>query len=289
MIKAGENNNSFLPDFPSANQFNHIIVCVPQATDTIWLECTSQTLPMGYLSGFTSNRNALLVDENGGTLVHTPVYRKNDNLQTRKIAASINEEGKLTATINTRYKAQQQDELHGMLEAISKEKVGEILKTQLNLPSYDVTKFDYNDEKGPLPVVNEMLELTANNFCTISGKRLFITPNILNKSSLKITGAAIRKFDVKLPAAFIDIDSVEINMPARYTPESIPANVSLDTKFGTYDCNLKVSPGKIIYIRNLQRNSGRYPATDAVALADFLLKIYTADRATVVLVKEDGK
>ncbi len=289
LIKAGENNNSFLPDFPSANQFNHIIICVPQATDSIWLECTSQTLPTGYLSGFTSNRNALLVDENGGTLVHTPIYKRSDNLQTRKINALVNEEGKLTAVINTKYRAQQQDDLHGMLEAISKEKVGEILKTQLNLPSYDITKFDYSDEKGTLPVVNEMLELTANNFCTISGKRLFITPNILNKASSKITGAATRKFDIKLPAAYTDIDSVEINMPAGYTPESIPANVSLDTKFGTYNATVKVSPGKIVYVRNLQRNSGRFPATDAVALSDFLSKIYTTDRARVVLVKEENK
>ena len=78
-------------------------------------------------------------------------------------------------------------------------------------------------------------------------------------------------------------------MPAGYTPESIPANVSLDTKFGTYNTIVKVSPGKIIYARNLQRNSGSYPATDAVALADFLLKIYNADRARVVLIKEESK
>ena len=289
LIKAGENKQSFLPDFPSANQFNHIIVCVPQVTDTIWLECTSQTLTMGYLSGFTCNRNALLVDENGGTLVHTPEYNKTDNLQTRKIIAFIGTEGKLTATINTKYRAQQQDDLHGMLNAVSKERVGEILKTQLNLPSYDITKFDYSDEKGPLPVLNEMLELTANNFCTISGKRLFITPNILNKTFSKITDAATRKFDIKLPAAFTDIDSVEINMPAGYMPESIPANVSLDTKFGSYKASSKVSPGKIIYVRNLQRNHGRYPPADAVALADFFLKIYNADRARVVLIKEESK
>lgn len=176
-----------------------------------------------------------------------------------------------------------------MLNAVSKERVGEILKTQLNLPSYDITKFDYSDEKGPLPVLNEMLELTANNFCTISGKRLFITPNILNKTFSKITDAATRKFDIKLPAAFTNIDSVEINMPAGYVPESIPANISLNTKFGSYNASSKVSPGKIIYVRNLQRNHGRYPPADAVALADFFLRIYNADRARVVLIKEESK
>jgi transglutaminase-like putative cysteine protease len=288
LIKAGEKSNAILSDFPS-NQFNHIIVCVPQPTDTVWLECTSQTLPAGYLSGFTSNRDALLVDESGGKLVHTPVYKKTDNLQIRKITAKVNEEGQLSASIKTTYKAQQQDDLHGMLNAISKERVAEILKAQLNLPSYDITSFDYSDEKGTLPAINEMLELTANNYCATSGKRLFVTPNILNKSSSKITNAATRKFDIKLPYGFIDIDSVEISIPAGYKPESVPGNVSIGSKFGTYNAMVKISGGKIMYVRNLQRNSGRYPAADAVELAGFFSQIYTADRAKLVFVKEESK
>jgi hypothetical protein len=255
----------------------------------VWLECTSQTLPAGYLGGFTSNRNALLVDENGGTLVHTPVYKKTDNLQVRKVIASVNEEGKLTALVNTKYEAQQQDDLNGMLNAVSKERVAEILKAQLNLPSYDIGKFNYSDEKGALPVINEMLELTANNYCTISGKRLFVVPNILNKSSSKITGAATRKFDVKLSSAFTEIDSVEINIPAGYTPESIPLNISLETKFGTYNSNVKITQGKIMYVRNFQQNSGRFLASDAMPLAEFFSKIYSADRAKIVFVKVESK
>jgi len=288
LIKAGENRNSLLADFPS-NQFNHIIVCVPQGKDTVWLECTSQTLPAGYLGGFTSNRNALLVDENGGALVRTPVYKKNENLQIRKIIASVNEEGKLTAVVNTKYEAQQQDDLNGMLNAVSKERIAEILKAQLNLPSYDIAKFDYSGEKGALPAINEMLELTANNYCTISGKRLFVVPNILNKSSSKINGAATRKFDIKLSSAFTDIDSVEINIPGGYTPESIPTNISLETKFGTYNSNVKVTLNKIVFVRNFQRNNGSFPASDAMPLAEFFAKIYSADRAKIVFIKQESK
>ncbi len=285
LIKAGDYNTSFLNDFPS-NQFNHIILCVPQLKDSVWLECTSQTMPAGYLGGFTSNRYALLIDETGGTLVRTPVYNKMDNLQSRHITASVDAEGKLTALINTSYRAEQQDDLHGMLNAVSKERVSEILKARLNLPSYDITKFEYHDDKGKLPVINEMLQLTANNFCSVSGKRLFISPNILNKSSSKLTNAVARKFDIKLSAAFADIDSVEIAMPPGYTPESTPANVLLDTKFGTYSSAFKISAGKILYVRSLIRNCGNFPASDAVALADFFSKVYSADRSKMVFVKE---
>ncbi|MBO9573945.1 MAG: DUF3857 domain-containing protein, partial [Chitinophagaceae bacterium] len=77
-INAGSNMPPVDPGFP-INAFNHLILCVPQKHDSIWLECTSQTTDFNYLSNFTENRNALLVTENGGVLVPTPVSdpRKN--------------------------------------------------------------------------------------------------------------------------------------------------------------------------------------------------------------------
>lgn len=288
LIKAGENNDGLQTEFPS-NQFNHIIVCVPQLKDTIWLECTSQTMPMGYLGGFTCDRNALIIDEDGGRIVHTPIYKKADNAQIRKIIGTVNEEGKLTAVINTIYKARQQDDLHGMLEAVSKERVTEILKSRLNIPSYEVVKFNYTEDKSLLPVLNENLEITANNYVTISGKRLFISPNILNHSYTKISVAAKRVFDINLPAAFTEIDSVEINIPPGYKPESIPADIQIINKFGSYSSAYKISGGKIFYTRNYQRNRERYLPAAAISMDEFFEKIYFADRAKLVFVKEETR
>lgn len=129
-------------------QFNHVILSVPLQTDTVWLECTSQTLPAGYLSGFTSNRYALMVDENGGVLVRTPKYNLRDNLETRNILADVNTDGHLTANVITVYKARQEDAIHSLINNSSKDKVLEHLKEEIDLPNYDVLSFTYKEEKG---------------------------------------------------------------------------------------------------------------------------------------------
>lgn len=286
LVEAGNGKKSFLPDF-SSDQFNHVIVCVPQQKDSVWLECTGQTEPAGYLGNFTCNRYALLIDDNGGKLVRTPVYTKDDNTQIRKVVAVVDAEGKMAASLATKYRAEQQDELELFLNAVTKEKVSDRLKEGLSLPSYDINKFDYVEEKGPIPAVNETIELTANNFATISGKRLFLFPNILNKSHSRLTQPSTRKFDIKIAPAFTDVDTVEITIPRGYTAESIPADIALDTKFGSYHANIKVKENKIFYIRYSQRNEGVYPASDAVPLADFFSKIYSADRKGLAFVKSE--
>ncbi|HEY4335863.1 MAG TPA: DUF3857 domain-containing protein, partial [Puia sp.] len=50
-IEAGDDAVPLIESFPSS-QFNHVISCVPMEKDTIWLECTSQTVAAGYMGTF---------------------------------------------------------------------------------------------------------------------------------------------------------------------------------------------------------------------------------------------
>ncbi len=283
LIKAGNDETDFQKEFPS-NCFNHIIVCVPLAKDTMWLECTSNTLPAGYLGRFTCNRYALLIDEDGGKLVHTPVYNKEYNLQVSKINADLDSTGLLKLKANTEYTGEQQDIL-GEILTLPKDRLEDYQKERINLPSYTIDKSSYQTIKEKFPVINEQLEITANNYAAVTGRRIFINPDVLNRSGNQLKDYAERTSDIVIREEFKDIDSVEISIPGGYTAESIPSDVLIESKFGKYAATTKVFPDKIIYYRLNERNSGRYPATDAKALADFFDKISKADRAKVVLVK----
>ncbi len=285
-ITAGEGEQFFMPDF-STDQFNHIILCVPMATDSIWLECTSQTLPAGYLAGFTSNRYALLVNETGGHLVRTPKYGVKENTQIRNISAILDKEGTMQITASTTFSGLQQDDYHSLINNLSKDKVKESLQAQFDFQTYDILQFEYQETKSALPVIKERLEISVSNYATITGKRLFITPNIMTRANQKIAIEKERKYEIVLGLEYTDTDSVEIELPKGYEPEAMPQDMAISSKFGSYRSSVKLVGNKLLYYRHYEQYSGRFPARDYAELAKFYETIYNADRSRVVLVKSE--
>ncbi|RPD43266.1 DUF3857 domain-containing protein [Chitinophaga barathri] len=289
LVKAGEGETDFIEDF-AANQFNHMILCVPMAKDTVWLECTSQIQPAGYLGDFTDGRPVLLVTENGGKLVRTPVYTLDQNLRAGKVKATVDEDGNLTGTSATLFTGPRQDWYHSLITSVSAEKQLDILKEKLNLSSYDIRKFHYtpHPQARPVPEMTEDLEITVPNYASVSGKRFFIVPNVLNRNTLKLTQDEARKADIWLRTPTRDVDTVEILIPNGYTPESVFQPVKVESRFGMYQASVKVEGNKITYFRTLELRAGQYPAKDYSALEEFLNMIYKTDRNRVILVKKEA-
>ncbi|MBM3416739.1 MAG: DUF3857 domain-containing protein [Bacteroidetes bacterium] len=287
LIRSGRGEYFFTPDFPQ-DPFNHIILCVPFVKDTMWLECTSQTLPGGYLGGHTDNRYALLVTEEGGILVRTPKYGLNENLEIRNIKAVLDADATLEVKVTTLYTGIQQDDYHSLINNLSKEKVKEALNEQLDFPTYDISHFEYTETKTALPAIEEKLDIVVSTYATITGKRLFIVPNIMTRHNRKLQSTEDRKYDIELTLEYKDVDTVEISLPPGYMPEAMPKDVSLSTKFGKYECRTKLENDKLYYYRVIEHYSGRFPFSDYTELVKFYEAIYKADRSKVVLVKKEN-
>lgn len=282
----GFEQDYFFTDFPSS-QFNHAILFVPLGKDTIWLECTSQILPAGYVGIDNSNRFAVAVDEKGGALVRTPVYGREENIQNRHIKAKLEDNGSLEIQVNSSYSGIQQDEIYRLINELSKEKVKQYLEEELNFSTYDINQFDYQQVKKSIPAINESLDITVSNYATITGKRLFIVPNVMTRSGRKLSLDSTRKFDIQLNYEYKDVDTVEIEIPGGFETEAMPQPVKVNSKFGNYASSVQLKDNKLYYYRSIEHNSGRFPATEYPELVKFYEAIYKADRSKVVLVRKE--
>lgn len=285
LINSGEARRGLWEDFP-APYFNHAVVCVPSGKDTLWLECTSQTLSPGYMGSSTGNRKALMIGDNGGVVVNSPTYSVNENKLVRKIQATLDEAGNLQAQLHTRFSGIEQEMQHYLLHNNTAGMREKHFNQSLDIPNYAVESIQYNETKSAIPEIEETLVLKATNYATITGKRMFIEPNIVNKVSTRPDASRPRKYDIVYPHSFSHTDTVEISVPQGYAPESIPRDVTVDNHFGKYNLRFEVNGNIIRMYRHYTREASRYPASSYKDLADFYHALYQADHSRIVLVKQ---
>ncbi|MCA8832561.1 DUF3857 domain-containing protein [Hymenobacter pini] len=293
LVRAGSDEQDIRTNFPSS-QFNHVVLCVPLKQsvqpDTVWLECTSQTNPFGYMGGFTGNRHALLLLPSGGKLIPTPQYGATENRRERLAHVYLDAEGNATATLRTLRTGLEYDAVSGLpgLElAEQKKRIG----SRLSLPNFTLTKvaFKHSGPTAPLPGLTENLALTLPALAPPSGKRLFLTPNLLSRMTPPQATVGERQSDLVLDHAFSQQDTVLLHLPASLRPEQLPAPVQLSTAFGTYSSQLTTLPdGSIRYVRRLVMPRTRFTRTDYPAYLEFRRKISAADKAQLVLTKTDA-
>jgi hypothetical protein len=286
LVRAGA-NAEIEPDFPSS-QFNHVIVCVPMATDTVWLECTSPLNPYGYLGDFTGNRQALLITPEGGKLVATRRYHSQDNRRLREAVVKLEASGDAKIAIATRYYGLQQENCQGTLYAKDATAQKNALIQQLGLPGAEIQQFAIGNGKETYPCIVENMNLNVHHFATLTGTRLFLRPASLMRPMNLTGGGNDRTTDFYLPPneySFEDSDTVRIALPKGFIPESLPPTQELESKFGNLSASLVKEGNQLVYVRNFRAHGGRYPAADFAEWVDFVKKVRRSERTQVVLVK----
>ena len=283
LVKAGKSEADIITDFPST-QFNHAILCVPTEQDTLWLECTNQTNPFGYLGYFTSDRHVLLIDEEGGHLVKTPAYTQQQNSQVRYGTLQLDEEGNGTLEVSTTYA--------GLMYAHADEVVSlpaaeqrKYLHHSISIPNFKLVNYHYQPEKMRVPTLKEHLNLAVSGYASVSGKRWFINPNVMNRWDNIPPGDEHRETDIVVPHGYVDTDSIAIVLPEQIHAEWVPEATVIESPFGEYRSSYTVEQGEIIYYRTFKINQGTFPAEQYDRLVSFYQAVAQADQQKVVLKK----
>jgi hypothetical protein len=286
MIYGGPNPAPLNVGFPSS-QFNHVVVAVPNGSDTLWLECTSQVNPFGFAGKFTGDRKAVLVTDKGAKVAQTTQYGEKVNAQIRKAKVTIQDNGNATAKISTTYSGLQyeNDGLNHVL-ANQYDEQKKWVQKHTQIPSFEVQRFTMNDHKDRIPYADVNLDLSLNRYASVTGKRMFVTANLMNRFTGLPEKVADRKTPVFVRTAYTDIDTVEYNLSESLYPEFVPDPIKHVSRFGEYEATVKLSAGKVIYIRRVVMRRGEYPASSYGELVEFLKNMNRADNMKLVFLNK---
>lgn len=289
LIESGDDADPMKTDFPSS-QFNHVVVAVPAvpaAKDTLWLECTSQTVPFGYMGRFTGDRKALMITDNGAKVVSTPRYELQKNTQMRRADVVIDKSGNASAKVTTTYRGLQYE--NGGLDyvvSVSYDEQKKWVQKNTGIPSFDLVDFSMQNIKEKIPTAIVKASYSLPRLASVSGKRLFLTPNLMNRNNYVPEKLEARKTKVTLDFAYLDVDTIAYQVPEDIYPEFMPQPAKITSRFGEYESSFKMDQGKVLYIRSLRMNKGEYPAESYTELIDFYKSVSKADNIKMVFLSK---
>ena len=284
LVNAGAESNDILSDFPS-KQFNHAILCIPMENDTIWLECTNQSIPFGFLGSFTANRHVLLITPDGGILAKTPEYPGKKNTLIRKIDIELDTNGYADIVSTSHFKGLRYDDVEEM-ENMAEKDMGKILLRRIKASAATIQKISYTYNKDRDPEAIENIKMSIRSFASRTGKRLFLPFNLFGDISANINELTSRKTPIFFRYSYIDTDTVQVHLPSGFQVESLPKVTEISTQFGNYSLRTTQKGDVLTFVHVVGINAGRYAPESFTQLASFLQTMSKEDKSNAVLIKK---
>src|SRR5690606_5529488 len=153
--------------------------------------------------------------------------------------------------------------------------IREELNDAFDFGTYSISDEKYVRTREKIPTVHESLKLDAPGFAAITGKRLFLEPNMISKSRVNLTSLPDeRKIDFVFDEEKVITDTVEIDLPEGYVAESLPKDTQLKTAWGAYEVSYLINDGKLLFRRKLEQYEVRIPASSAAEVYQYFQTIH---------------
>ncbi|MCL7754482.1 DUF3857 domain-containing protein [Polaribacter sp. Z022] len=287
-VEANPNDRvSFENDFASLAQGNHVILNIPNNGNDVWLECTSQTVPFGFLGDFTDDRNVLVMTPEGGVIKRTPAYKNETNLQETKAKIILDENGSLSANLKRvskgiqygdRYQYQTYSE-----EELIKEYKSSVWRYNNNL---EIESINLLNDKENIEF-KEDLKIAIKNYASVNEQEYLFRVNVFNKNSFVPKRYRNRKLPLKISRGYKDVDSYEIKIPEGYILSVLPSEKLLTSKFGTYKVTFtKIDETTFKYDKSMLIKDGVYPKEDYKLYRSFRRTIAKYENLRIAIVKK---
>lgn len=222
LINAGYNLVPADPSWP-ADVFNHVILCIPNSKDTLWLECTSNHAEPGFLGSFTANKQALVLTEQGGVLVRTPFNKSVDN----RLKLVTNIKLATDGSANVSFHSAATGDFFGSLKQVVRD-----------AKDVDEMKQDFSSQFGLRLGTNVVVNNVADSlgwhsvkmssfydkaFDFKAGSKFFITPGFIKLHDDKLPVYSDRKSPFLFRFPFVKESIVRYELPVNVQVESYPA------------------------------------------------------------------
>ncbi|MBD8388594.1 transglutaminase-like domain-containing protein [Dysgonomonas sp. BGC7] len=252
LINASSQINDVSDSFPY-QAFNHVILTIPFAKDTIYMECTSKNTPFGYISTSIQGRRALLTDKEHSRLISIPKLSNDDVLCTRKIYININTSSVKLSAIE---RGDNYELLNYLTSDVDKNTVDKYIRRSILSGTYDLLDFKFLKDSRDSVKISMDAELKMQNLHKRYGNNILLSPFPIDLDTYESPENRTRSVQINYPLCYKDIleyDLTGINI------SKVPENTHIRSKYGEYSQHFELKDNKLIVHKSITIFAGRYP------------------------------
>ena len=270
------------PDFPE-NGFDHVILCVPDQKDSVWLECTSSSNDFNELGTFTENRYALLITDEGGVLVATPKSQSSSNTLFTTTAITMSDD--LSASTETVFAAKgEYRELMNETLKSSRDDQKKIAVRSLGFKQPD--DFEFIKEPGAASTTKlKMLVAKLPEFS--AGDKLFISVRMYKLWSMVLPKADDRKLDFYFRFPFEKTDTTVLKLPPGAKADVLPKGNEINCKYASFRSKYwyDETSNSVYSVCTFVLKQHKIPAADYASVKKFFDDLMQDDSQKIVIRK----
>jgi transglutaminase-like putative cysteine protease len=278
-------NKRFFSDYPSFSQVNHVIVMVPLPGDTIWLECTNQTLPFGYIHKSIAGHDALAIDENNAFFCTLPDNNPLDNQEINTVDMYISSDGYAEFNVHSTYKMDVFERMYYKLKGLSTKEENDILGSLLAVQKPKVSNYKKIEILTERPEMNIYYTIKCDEYASKTGSRMFIPANPALLSLKNIFIGNTREQPIEMKSGIHKADTIRVHIPAGYVIETTPKPTEIKSDYGYFNAQIKEEDGILTYIQILELQPRRYAASEFKDIKDFYNRVENFQTSTISLKK----
>ena len=271
-------------DFASLGQCNHVLLCVPQEKDTLWIECTNLEIPANYRHDGIAGHDGVILTPEGGRFVTIPDYAPEENRWDSDITIVPTAEGKTQLDIRHTATNAQYENIYGLTHRTEQEQK-KVLTGRWNLGRVEMFKnFEVKAEENA-PLITTTISTESTGYANVAGSRLFIPANPMHKSHSLLPEVKNRTQNVEMLSGYEDKECVHIVLPEGYVVESVPKAMHVETPYGKIDVDVEVKDTQIDITYDVKQNAFAGSSDDYQAVCEFKKLVHAAYGQKVILKK----
>jgi hypothetical protein len=267
------------PHAASIALFNHAIVYLPKWD--LWLDGTAEYFSSRELPVEDQGAMALVVAADGASSVrHIPIAKPEDNYTRRTVHAVLEADGTIRFKGDTYTRGEDAPGLRREYEDTERQRDSVRNSLAQVFPSVRVDDVRVRDGSDTEQSVNVDFSGTLDNFA--GQNTVSLATSWMQRSYVQpLAPLTSRTQELNLPAPWTTEEELHFQLPAGAQITSLPANIELNTQFGTAHIRYERHGREIVIRTSLQFRALRIAPADYAAFRDFCRSVERAFRNEV--------